>query len=883
MSRTAEAPPESHPEGPSAEDPQGAGRAFDPADPAENGAQPRKKIRWSFWNAPLVVLFLMVVGHAVGHMLEEYPLKLALQELVSGDASRAGRILGALFTMMTARDWLFTAFAVATLGFVWMEREGVKRFFRSMYTGSSLVMLSTLGIAIGVLVPQIDGFEDPKVSVDLEREYEKYQLYESQGYLSEEQTWDGHNQYKAFRWAEGYFIYHLLHLYGFGMPEGELPQQVRDGLERYGKRYGEEEQRNRTKRMQAAFSGQEKTEEISAWIQEHEGFLWKFFELSTILELNRAYKSSWFASLLFMLALSIGLNSLRGGPRRWLSIEKLGYNLTHIGLLTLLAGGLVSNLATDRGLLKLDLRDTRPKDEYYQHFDPRNTARMPFGVTLEHFARKEWKALEVYFEGDSFTSRVPSYTLWPGRTIDLDYVPDENDPEQLRPRLRLVVQSLHDRAVVQRPEVEESDGSEPLTPLAVVTVRSTSDGQMSQEWLSPAFPDPDFNDPARRWRLRSSFSDDPRSEFPASEGSVGRVFVSLSANDVQPFGYDLRLVGQVDVQGGYTVEVLDATSNFNLERVDGESAPRPVADPRPLEQQPLGMRAVRVLITGPDGRSEARWLIGGLDPLEQGFQDTYLFSDLVLWLAWDDWLAPGPPRYVLNWGADKQAVLLGEDGTEQAVVLGQNLPLAPPTQLAVEKLLVRPLIQKQISFKQPEAASRDDGWDPDFYSREPRGLELMAIRDPGTEHEQIVQFAGVPEGVEQVLMATDEAYSADIARAQDGSFAVKFFENTAGFPYEWRSVLRVHERDADGRWAELELGPEKTREIRVNDYFQHRGYRFFQTDARADQPFYSGIGVVYDPGIPIVLLGMYIAIAGTVVAFLVRPIVLRRRKLEKAA
>jgi hypothetical protein len=58
----------------------------------------------------------------------------------------------------------------------------------------------------------------------------------------------------------------------------------------------------------------------------------------------------------------------------------------------------------------------------------------------------------------------------------------------------------------------------------------------------------------------------------------------------------------------------------------------------------------------------------------------------------------------------------------------------------------------------------------------------------------------------------------------------------------------------------------------VNDYFYYRGYRFFQTNAIPELPTYSGIGVVYDPGIPIVLFGMYTIILGTVLAFTVRPI-----------
>jgi hypothetical protein len=82
----------------------------------------------------------------------------------------------------------------------------------------------------------------------------------------------------------------------------------------------------------------------------------------------------------------------------------------------------------------------------------------------------------------------------------------------------------------------------------------------------------------------------------------------------------------------------------------------------------------------------------------------------------------------------------------------------------------------------------------------------------------------------------------------------------------------VHEKDASGQWRKIDVGDERDREIRVNDYFVHKGYRFFQTNADARFPTYSGIGVVYDPGIPVVLFGMYLTIFGAAVAFLARPI-----------
>ena len=110
-----------------------------------------------------------------------------------------------------------------------------------------------------------------------------------------------------------------------------------------------------------------------------------------------------------------------------------------------------------------------------------------------------------------------------------------------------------------------------------------------------------------------------------------------------------------------------------------------------------------------------------------------------------------------------------------------------------------------------------------------------------------------------------------------------FFENTALMPYEWRSVLAVGHMDEHGHFVPDDAGTERQREIRVNDYFKWKGYRFFQTNADANFPTYSGIGVVYDPGIPVVLVGMYTIIAGTILAFIVRPLIGGRGEARRRA
>ena len=125
-----------------------------------------KVFRWGFASASGMVLALVVAGQAVGVML-------------------AGFGVGG----MQARDWIFCAFLASACWLCFLQRHAIWRFLRSVQVGVTLVALTTLAVIVGVLVPQIEGFEDPEQRVTAAN-------YE--------------DQYAAFRWAEGYFLYHVL-------------------------------------------------------------------------------------------------------------------------------------------------------------------------------------------------------------------------------------------------------------------------------------------------------------------------------------------------------------------------------------------------------------------------------------------------------------------------------------------------------------------------------------------------------------------------------------------------------------------------------------------------------------------------------------------------
>jgi len=827
---------------------------MDTTERATSERQPRR-FKWGFLSAGATILALMVAGQIAGRMLEFYPPARALVRLLKGVET------GPVLSAMAMSDWLFTAFLSCALVCVVLSWSPIRRFFLSMQTGVSLVGLATIAVVAGVLVPQIEGFEDPGERVT-EANYEQ--------------------NYKAFRWAEGYFFYHLLRPYGIGMPEVVIPPQAETGLERYGRVYGVGEERNRRNAMISSFSGRSKSEEIGAFIDEHDGLMRRAFDVCTFLELNRTYKSNWFTTLLALLGVALLLNLLRGDPKKLFTIQKIGFAGVHVGMLLILSGGFVSKLLTDRGRLDLFL-DGGSKDTYASFYNPEKPKKMPFAVRLDHFARREWKALEVTFLDEEFTSRPPRWTLWEGRAIPLDFV--QNTEGEWIPRLELRVRELHDRAVVGAPKVHEGDPSDgqgrmPIVELEVPNIDSNHEhaGDPHDETrivhLSPRLRTQAYRDPTGAFRLTVADGSEPALLFPERpDVELGTLDVQvLGSEDMTPIPIRVRLGERVELPRGYAVEFIDATTDFQM-RKDRDAVLLGADDPRPLAERPDRFAAVWLDVFPPEGPPERRIVIEVLDPVEYRLQEQYENKEVVARLRWDRWSSPGPPRYVLGFepGA-KSAVLVSEDGTRTEVASGEPLPLPGAHPTVLTRLLHHARFEKNVKFLPNEL--QGDGFDATFYRDDPRGLVLDVVHQPGTKDEL----------VETVTMATTKASQSDLWMSGDRRFAVRFLENTEGFPQDWRSVLSIIKRDAEGRPYTVAAGTEKQREIRVNDYFHFKtswlpgtGYRFFQTNADPTMPSYSGVGVVYDPGIPIVMLGMYVVIAATAAAFLLRPIVRARQ------
>ena len=69
--------------------------------------------------------------------------------------------------------------------------------------------------------------------------------------------------------------------------------------------------------------------------------------------------------------------------------------------------------------------------------------------------------------------------------------------------------------------------------------------------------------------------------------------------------------------------------------------------------------------------------------------------------------------------------------------------------------------------------------------------------------------------------------------------------------------------------------------ISVNNPLSYRGYRFYQSNFRKEDPTYSGILVVKDPGLSVVYLGFVMISAGVVFIFYVRPRIIEAKSAAR--
>lgn len=823
-------------------------------------APARSEPRWTFRRALATLLVVVLWAEAV----------LALGRSTRG-AEGGARILHAA--------GLFLAL-LPFFGLLVYRARDVFAFFRSVSVGVVNLILIGVGAIIGVLFQQEDPFQPTPAGAVAA-------LVEQDG-AAPEQPWSSaekfaYQDYESFRSAQAFFTYHLLDslglrgAMGFGGPRPGQAAEDQEAMANLGQRlpelqafFGEEFTIAIESQSATGLRTRTKNAEIRELEARWDDFWWSTFVWADRLDLRRAYRSDWFAVLWTVLFCGVLSNTFRGGWRRLLKPKMWGFVLTHVGVLAVISGAYLGRLTERRGILELHVGEQSGQYTLYQ--GQRSELRehhwlsegRPFQVRLDAFRADHHDVLDVVFakraaDGQpTFAfdlARQPKLRVFEGKTAAYDWTGPDGEA-----RLRLEVLE-HAKQARTRFNLRAAAPGEPSFPVARFRLEDPQ-GRAAEDAFLVASPMPGQNfawpHAASGTRVRMEPARDEAAARARLAEPVAASYglLTLPPDSPSAAGQTLNAWPGESAEfaapgGAYTVEFLAATPDFHLQGgAEGalEAAPLEQAEELTEPRNP----AARVRIRAADGREELRWV------LEREFhRDNLTFPELNLTFRWDAWTAPASRR-VLFFALDDGGVLCGDVGDPASlrpVGPGEfTLPLADGSRMVVTEAYAR-------GTGEPGFEAIRDG---DFYATDAPAIRLRVttpdrvqefVMDAAEQRPELIEYPG-PDGAARIVV-------------------LNFREDRdeGELPIEWRSRLTILEQDGSGDWQEGRSG-----DIRVNDYFRHGGYRFFQTNHNPADPTYSGIGVVYDPGIELVLYGLYTVMFGTMAVFLVKPLFTRRHR-----
>lgn len=859
------------------------------ANPQESKGGAPQKIRLEAWTWPkafLVVFGICIFSWGIG----------------SGVRNWAGND----WKWSTSTTVFVISGVVAAVSFILMSWRAVLEFFLSIRVGVAILVFFALGSIISVLIPP--------------RDPEKYKFIEKDHRMVEAALEEQESRFKDdFAWATGYFFYHLSHPYGFGLPNAKLPfedggkdannsdspieapsrpSNVKNPLERIAGHYGDRLARQEESGMRSALTGRVRTVEIQDYIKKNRDFFDGFYELSKKLQLSGtptskgAWASDWFSMLTAFLFIVILANTFRRGIARsiaqgnpglgfvkklpsallWdlktlITKERIGFFVTHLGIMTAIGGGFWSRLTEERGVVQLSIspRSEGFPNESYQ-FQTYNWRRLYFGtpdktfaVRLARFHADYRDTLDVTFLEDPPPRTVPKYRyyeVWNNRQIGLEY----NEKGLGEPNTVVKILEHYPRSNVEFDLAERSDGDAPSNTFeangAALKVKFNFSGDLQEGFLvsGDEFLSVFDKTPGVRIRYESAVNakiQNEKLQAPYEGDRLGVIHVILASDPTRP-----AVSVPISKEGSFTfktpkgeakVKIHNALPDARLvgsisgeltpafERLDPAMVP-PLHGGVLLEIRDAGGKLVKsewYYENEADSLDEDRGLIS-LDGTRARIM-----------VDWDHWRSPAFERYrmVSAPGEPVKIVKIGETNASE-VKVGEIITLQNGMSFVVNRRAERP---KLVPIITPITGDADDG--ELFFDNSPPAARIQ-VAGPAGKVEYLI--AGVP--------------FADTA-IYDKRMAIRLFENTTEFPKEWKSKLEFLEVDpATKQWIIKD-----TQTIRVNDYAYYRGFRFFQTDANKQMPGYSGVGVVFDPGIETVIYGLWAVVIGVAYVFLVKP------------
>jgi len=853
-------------------------------------SSPDPKLRarefWTFKRAAMVLLLMSPWASLVGYLA---------RGTISASDGRAMFAFGMFFAILPI---------FAVLAFL---PRYIFEFFRSVRVGVVNLVLIGLASIVGVLFHQENSdFPLPEGAVASLNNWS--QEGSTRPWTRDERiAYDSYagmsGRGPSFRNAQAFFVYRFSENLGldglFGLDAkydidykaiDDRLAPVRERLPEIEARFGTDFSIALASQSESGLITQGRNKRINAVEQKFDDFWWSLFVWSDRLDLIRVYKSDWFALYWFLLFGGVLVNTFRGGWKRLLKPNRWGFLVTHAGVLLICLGGLLSRMGEQRGLLELnvgrksDQWKTWSQDVRQFHGESTSKGRPPFAVQLDGFRADHHDVLSVNFiqtkadgsqDYEFKLDRQPEERMWQGKVLRYDRTLSEND-EIGEPQLRIEVVEKIEQSEVERKlrRAEPGQLSVPMARLAVV-----HHGEVLREQaLTLPFPEQGFptiktsgysvlvhEDSGSRTVFYPIRSRADAESLLAEPVELRHGVLRRDNADREHLFHDLNPGVSFEdetADGVYQVEVLNLLPDFRLEAVqDGNVVAAPLDKPMPFVAPRNPAALLR--ITAPSGEVEERWV------LEADTQHTLptKFKELRYSFHWDRWQAPAEHRYAIFVDGDDQ-IWWGEFGDIQSLRQVNeadeiNFPVSVEGGVADQLRLLQAMPDASA---EPVYLQRTGA---DFFDPSPAAV-LLRITSPDA--------TGEPS-TEDVWMRTRDGVQSHFIEytAANGSprqVVLVFREQSEQLPVEWQSKLSILEQQA----GSAEWQPVRTGTIRVNDYLEHSGYRFFQTNHDPRDPTYSGIGVVYDPGIEMVLTGFYMVMFGTIVVFLIKPLFTRRHR-----
>lgn len=329
----------------------------------------------------------------------------------------------------------------------------------------------------------------------------------------------------------------------------------------------------------------------------------KFGSFSSVIfffSLDSLYKSWWFNSFLFILALSLTICTF---TRKKLSWKEIGFYITHLGIVVILLGALIGDLSGVKGFLDFHIGERKSEMSLIERgFKTSKTKPLGFDVELSNFSLEEY---------------VPEYRLFLWKFSEktnkfraiLSVKPWERRKVMLSSRTSFYIKEYYpDFYVVKRVIKGEEDKFNPVLRVSINANNGTGEILLSNENRSYFSPDGEF-------AIHFGWDVDENFEKNISFRPPGwKNIVEITINGKN---YTLEVdKGDTFERDGYALKFVDFLPDFIYDTEKKEAFS--------LSSEPRNP-ALRVEITGKSGEFQKVWLFGKVS----GFEKVSLFNNTI--------------------------------------------------------------------------------------------------------------------------------------------------------------------------------------------------------------------------------------------------------------